>query len=82
VGLAAVFASAANTPLALSIMAMELLGASIFPHVVIVCVLAYILSGHRSIYPAQRLIRSKGGERLAGPVPLRDLGHRAPPAGR
>lgn len=73
VGLAAVFAASSNTPLALSIMAMELLGASVFPHVVIVCVVAYLLSGHRSIYPAQRLLRGKGGRRLVGPVALRDL---------
>ena len=73
VGLAAVFAASANTPLALSIMAMELLGAPIFPHVVIVCVLAYLLSGHRSIYPAQRLISGKGGARLAQATPLREL---------
>jgi H+/Cl- antiporter ClcA len=73
VGLAAVFAASANTPLALSIMAMELLGASMFPHVVIVCVLAFLLSGHRSIYPAQRLVRRKGGGRLSQPRALRDL---------
>jgi H+/Cl- antiporter ClcA len=78
VGLAAVFAASANTPLALSIMAMELLGAPIFPHVVIVCVLAYLLSGHRSIYPAQRLISGKGGARLAQATPLRELA--APPS--
>lgn len=80
VGLAAVFASAANTPLALSIMAMELLGASVFPHVVIVCVISYLLSGHRSIYPAQRLTRGKGGDPLPRPVPLRDLQHPVPSA--
>jgi H+/Cl- antiporter ClcA len=68
VGLAAVFAAASNTPLALSIMAMELLGAPVFPHVVIVCVLAYLLSGHRSIYPAQRLVAGKGGARFAQPT--------------
>src|ERR1700690_4438326 len=44
VGLAAVFATAANTPLALSIMAVELLGANALPHVVIVCVIAYVLA--------------------------------------
>lgn len=53
VGLAAVFAAAANTPIALSLMAMELLGVAILPHVAIVCVVAYMLSGRRSIYPAQ-----------------------------
>jgi H+/Cl- antiporter ClcA len=73
VGLAAVFAASANTPLALSIMAMELLGAPVFPHVVIVCVLAYLLAGHRSIYPAQRLLNGKGGTRLSRPTALRDL---------
>jgi H+/Cl- antiporter ClcA len=73
VGLAAVFAASSNTPLALSIMAMELLGASVFPHVVIVCVLAYLLAGHRSIYPAQRLLSGKGGTRLSRPTTLSAL---------
>ena len=73
VGLAAVFGAAANAPLALSIMAMELLGAPVFPHVVIVCVMAYLLTGHRSIYPAQRLLADKGGARRALLVALRDL---------
>jgi len=73
VGLAAVFAASSNTPLALSIMAMELLGAPVFPHVAIVCVLAYLLAGHRSIYPAQRLLNGKGGARLTHPTALRDL---------
>ena len=74
VGLAAVFAVSSNTPLALSIMAMELLGAPVFPHVVIVCVLAYLLSGHRSIYPAQRLLRRKSGAHLASVMAIRELG--------
>jgi H+/Cl- antiporter ClcA len=59
IGLAAVFGAAANTPLALSIMAAELLGSNVFPHVVIVTVVAYIASGHRSIYPSQRVGRAK-----------------------
>jgi H+/Cl- antiporter ClcA len=58
VGLAALFAAAANTPLALAIMAVELFGAAVFPHALIVCVVAYLISGHASIYPAQRLGRS------------------------
>ncbi len=88
VGIAAVFGSASNTPLALSIMAVELLGASIFPHVVIVCVVAYLLSGHRSIYPAQRILRRKqGGGIFDRAVPLRDFREslvppRSPPADR
>lgn len=73
IGMAAVFAAASNTPVALSIMAMELMGAPMFPHVVIVCALAYLLSGHRSIYPSQRVIHSKSGARLKEPTSLRNL---------
>lgn len=73
VGLAAVFASASNTPLALSIMAVELLGSNVLPHVVIVCVIAYLISGHRSIYPSQRIARGKGGGGPGRLVRLRDL---------
>jgi H+/Cl- antiporter ClcA len=80
VGMAAVFASSSNTPLALSMMAMELLGAPIGPHAVVVCVLAYLLSGHRSIYPAQRLLRGKGGAALARATPLRELSVTPAPA--
>jgi chloride channel protein, CIC family len=73
VGLAAVFAAASNTPLALSIMAVELLGANILPHVMIVCVVAYLATGHRSIYPSQRLWRGKAGGGPPQPTRLRDL---------
>ena len=73
VGLAAMFASAANTPIALAVMAMELCGRNIFPHVAIVCVLAYLLSGHRSIYASQRMVRDKGGTRLEKSTAVRDI---------
>ena len=73
VGLAAVFAAASNTPLALSIMAMELLGAGVFPHVAIVCVLAYLFTGHRSIYPSQRLSFGKLGRSVDPTRRIRDL---------
>jgi H+/Cl- antiporter ClcA len=74
VGMAALFAAAANTPLALSIMAVELVGASVLPHVAIVATVAYLLTGHRGIYPAQRIARLKhGGPLLARLLPLREL---------
>lgn len=74
VGLAAVFGAAANTPIALSIMAVELLGAGILPHVVVVSVIAYLLSGHRGIYPSQRISRRKqGGKSLEKGVALREF---------
>jgi H+/Cl- antiporter ClcA len=74
VGLAAMFAAAANTPLALSLMAVELLGGNVLPHVAIVSTLAYLLTGHRGIYPSQRIARLKhGGPLLRWLVPLREL---------
>jgi H+/Cl- antiporter ClcA len=68
VGLAAVFAAASNTPLALSIMALELLGAGAFPHVVVVCVIAWVVSGRRSIYPAQLKIRGSASAPASHPA--------------
>lgn len=74
VGMAAVFGAAANTPIALSVMAVELLGAPILPHVFIVTVTAYLLTGHRGIYPAQRITRAKhGGPDLGPPVRLTEM---------
>ncbi|NTX58825.1 chloride channel protein, partial [Myxococcus sp. CA039A] len=74
VGMAALFAAAANTPLALSIMAVELVGAGVLPHVMIVSTVAYLLTGHRGIYPSQRIGRRKhGGPLLERWVPLREL---------
>jgi H+/Cl- antiporter ClcA len=80
VGLAALFGAAANTPIALSIMAVELCGASVAPHVVVVSVIAYLMSGHRGIYPAQRLSRRKSGEPMQAMVALRE--YEEPPSSR
>lgn len=64
VGLAAVFAASANAPMALSVMAVELLGVSVLPHVAIVCVIAYALSGLRGIYMHQEVDHDKAGKPL------------------
>jgi H+/Cl- antiporter ClcA len=52
-GFAAVFAGAANTPLACAMMGIELFGAHLAVPLAITCVLAYLLSGHRGIYASQ-----------------------------
>lgn len=54
-GFVAVFAGAANTPLACTIMAIELFGSSSAVYVAVACVTAYLCSGHRGIYSAQRI---------------------------
>jgi len=58
-GFVAVFAGAANTPLACTIMAVELFGAGCGVYVGIACVIAYLFSGHRGIYGAQVIGQSK-----------------------
>jgi H+/Cl- antiporter ClcA len=58
-GFVSVFAGAANTPLACIFMGIELFGAEIGVPLAASCVLAYILSGHRSIYTSQRIAISK-----------------------
>jgi len=55
VGLATMFGCASHTPLALSIMAVELFGAHALPHVMIVSAVAFLCAGHRGIYRAQRV---------------------------
>lgn len=52
-GFVAVFAGAANTPLACTLMAIELFGAECGVYVFAACVMAYFFSGHRGIYGSQ-----------------------------
>lgn len=58
-GFVAVFAGATNTPIACSMMAMELFGSECGVYVTIACVVAYLLSGHNSIYSKQMIGVSK-----------------------
>ncbi len=59
IGFVAVFAGAANTPIATTVMAMELFGAEIGPLAAIGCITAYLCSGHTGIYHAQRVGQGK-----------------------
>jgi H+/Cl- antiporter ClcA len=54
-GFIAVFAAAANTPIACFIMGVELFGGAYALPYGIVCIMAYLFSGHRGIYLAQRV---------------------------
>lgn len=59
IGFVAVFAGAANTPIASTLMAMELFGAEIGVFAGISCVVSYLFSGHTGIYRSQRVGHSK-----------------------
>ncbi len=60
-GFVAVFAGAANTPIASTVMAIELFGPQIGPYAGLACVVAYLFSGHTGIYHAQRRTHAKTG---------------------
>lgn len=59
VGFVAVFAGAANTPIASTLMAMEIFGAEIGVYAGIACVVSFLFSGHSGIYRAQRRSHAK-----------------------
>lgn len=54
-GFIAVFAGATNTPLACTIMGVELFGGEHILYYAIACFLAYFFSGHSGIYSSQRI---------------------------
>jgi H+/Cl- antiporter ClcA len=59
IGLVAVLAGATNTPIAASIISIELFGPAVAPYAAVACVVSYVMSGHRSIYPSQVLATEK-----------------------
>lgn len=59
IGFVAVFAGAANTPIASTLMAIELFGAEIGVYAGIACVISYLFSGHTGIYRSQRVGHAK-----------------------
>ncbi|WCL48942.1 voltage-gated chloride channel family protein [Leptospira sp. GIMC2001] len=63
-GFVAVFAGAANTPLACTLMAMEIFGTEIGIYAGIACVVSYISSGHTGIYSSQIIYYPKHGKSL------------------
>lgn len=59
IGMVSLLSGAANTPIAASIMALELFGSTIAPYAAISCVISFLMTGHRSIYPSQILSITK-----------------------
>ncbi|WP_153796364.1 voltage-gated chloride channel family protein [Foetidibacter luteolus] len=61
-GFIAVFAGATNTPIACTIMGVELFGAEHTLYYAVACFTAYYFSGHTGIYHSQRLAFYKTGD--------------------
>ena len=70
-GFVAVFAGAANTPIASTLMAIELFGAEAGAFAGIACVFSYLFSGHGGIYGSQRVSQEKYADTLAPTEPAR-----------
>lgn len=58
-GFVGVFAGATNTPLACSIMAIELFGVDCGIYVFLACIISYLISGQNSIYKSQIIGQAK-----------------------
>ncbi len=59
IGMVALLAGAANTPISASIMAAELFGPELAPFAAVACVISFMMTGHRSVYPSQVLAITK-----------------------
>lgn len=61
-GFVAVFAGASNTPLACMLMGLELFGGGSPIYFLLICVMAYLTSGHRSIYATRADSPTRGNQ--------------------
>lgn len=68
IGFVSVFAGATNTPIACTLMGIELFGAECGVYVAIACVISYLFSGHTGIYSSQIIGSPKH------PIMIRDKG--------
>lgn len=73
IGFVVVFAGASNTPLACSLMGIELFGGGSPLYLILGCVIAYLASGHRGIYVTQLV----GSPKFTGADILNDESLRA-----
>lgn len=58
-GMIGLLAGCANTPIAASVMGLELFGPGFAPYGATVSVVAFLMTGYRSVYPSQILARQK-----------------------
>lgn len=77
IGFVSLLAGVTNTPIASSILSIELFGPKIAPYATISCVISFLVSGHRSIYSSQVLsiqksssIKVKLGENISNIQPV------------
>lgn len=75
IGMTSLLAGAANTPIAASVMAIELFGPGIAPHAALACMVSYLIVGYRSVYPSQVLgIQKSASHKIATGMPISEVG--------
>lgn len=72
-GFIAVFAGATNTPIACTMMGVELFGAEYVAYFAIACFTAYYFSGHSGIYSSQRVAVNKLHRQESGEQTIREI---------
>jgi H+/Cl- antiporter ClcA len=58
-GFVSVLAGATNAPIAATVMAMELFGMDVAHYAAVSIVISFLVSGHRSVFPSQKIIMKK-----------------------
>ena len=59
IGFVSLLAGAANTPITGSILAVEVFGPEIGPYAAVACIISFLMTGHRSIFPSQLMAMKK-----------------------
>lgn len=59
IGFVGLLAGCANTPISASIMSIELFGPQLAPYAAVACIISFLMTGHRSVYPSQILAARK-----------------------
>jgi len=75
IGMVSLVAGAANTPISASIMAIEFFGPEIGSYAAVACVISFLMTGHRSVYPSQVLALTKSSSLVVTHgTEMRDIG--------
>lgn len=77
-GFAAMFAGAANAPLACTVLAMETFGADLALPAFVACATSFLVSGRQGMYPGQ-LVTDRGKVTRVGDLPPITVRRRRPP---
>jgi H+/Cl- antiporter ClcA len=76
IGMVALLAGAANTPIAASVMAIEMFGPAMGADAAVTCMVSFLIVGYRSIYPSQLLgVRKSESLTVETGLPIGEVGH-------